>query len=99
MVIEDGRRISDQELESHQEEVPEEADQQHHEPDQQHHEPDPEDMVYVGDQKLCRVCGKVLGNAQRTTAMSDQSLGRAFKKLYAIDVTQESSPQIACLWG
>lgn len=51
MVREDGSRVGNQELERHEEEGPEEAEQEHEEPDQEHEEPD-QNMVHVGDQKL-----------------------------------------------
>ena len=43
----------------------------------------------VGDQNLCRVCGKSLVNEKRNLSKSEKHLPRAFNNIYGIDVLKE----------
>ena len=67
-------------------------------------EEEEDDDIIVGSQNLCRVCGKSLEGEERNVKVGDNTLNRAFSKLYQIDVCMEpdyipKNVHYKCFWA
>ena len=86
MLRDDGTRVESEARDSLDEQVDFDDEKNEGEVDEDHNS----NSVLVGDQSLCRVCGKSIVGDKRTMEKSKKHLPRAFKNLYSIDVMKEA---------